>query len=193
MLFKRELWAGLADGTITLTFRRWRRRQARPGGRYRTPAGVLLVDAVDVVDPADITEHDAHRAGFASRARLLRELSAYGGDQVYRIEFRFAGPDPREELRRSDRMSDDEWRALTGRLARLDRASRHGAWTMRVLQLVAERPGVRAAELAASIGRDLASFKTDVRKLKELGLTESLEVGYRLSPRGGALLDRRGG
>jgi hypothetical protein len=33
------------------------------------------------------------------------------------------------------------------------------------------------------------SFKRDVRKLKELGLTESLEVGYRLSPRGAALLD----
>jgi hypothetical protein len=27
-----------------------------------------------------------------------------------------------------------------------------------------------------------------VRKLKELGLTESLTVGYRLSPRGAALL-----
>jgi hypothetical protein len=32
------------------------------------------------------------------------------------------------------------------------------------------------------------AFKTDVRKLKGLGLTESLEVGYRLSPRGVALL-----
>jgi hypothetical protein len=31
-------------------------------------------------------------------------------------------------------------------------------------------------------------FKADVRKLKELGLTESLEVGYRLSPRGRAVL-----
>ena len=33
-------------------------------------------------------------------------------------------------------------------------------------------------------------FKRDVRKLKELGLTESLETGYRLSPRGRALLER---
>jgi hypothetical protein len=29
-----------------------------------------------------------------------------------------------------------------------------------------------------------------VRKLKELGLTESLQVSYRLSPRGRALLER---
>jgi hypothetical protein len=46
---------------------------------------------------------------------------------------------------------------------------------------------VRAAELAAAVGRDRHRFKLDVRKLKELGLTESLEVGYRLSPRGRAL------
>jgi hypothetical protein len=34
-----------------------------------------------------------------------------------------------------------------------------------------------------------AVFKLDIRKLKESGLTESLEVGYRLSPRGKRLLD----
>jgi biotin operon repressor len=52
---------------------------------------------------------------------------------------------------------------------------------------------VRAADLAAGLGRERAAFKADVRKLKELGLTESLEVGYRLSPRGRALLGRLGG
>jgi DNA-binding IclR family transcriptional regulator len=62
-----------------------------------------------------------------------------------------------------------------------------------VLRLIGERPGMRAAELAGSLGRDRASFKADVRKLKELGLTESLEAGYRLSPRGRALLRREAG
>ena len=47
--------------------------------------------------------------------------------------------------------------------------------------------------LAASVGREKLPFKRDVRKLKELGLTESLRVGYRLSPRGKALLERLGG
>jgi hypothetical protein len=56
--------------------------------------------------------------------------------------------------------------------------------------LIADRPGVRAADLAAAEGREKLPFKADVRKLKELGLTESLEVGYRLSPRGRALLSR---
>jgi hypothetical protein len=47
---------------------------------------------------------------------------------------------------------------------------------------------VRAEDLAHSVGREKQPFKLDVRKLKELGLTESLEIGYRLSPRGEAVL-----
>ncbi len=192
MLFKRSLWAGLADGTITLAFRRWKRLHARPGSSHHTPVGVLSIDAVTVVDPADITERDARRAGFADRAGLVRELDAYGDGTVYRIEFHHAGPDPREELRRADRMSDEGWARVTERLARLDRASRRGSWTMPVLRLIGDRPGVRAADLAASMGCEKRAFKADVRKLKEMGLTESLEVGYRLSPRGLALLERIG-
>ncbi len=59
-----------------------------------------------------------------------------------------------------------------------------------MLRLIADRPGVRAPDLAASTGRETAPFKVDVRKLKELGLTESLQVGYRISPRGRAVLGR---
>jgi hypothetical protein len=57
-----------------------------------------------------------------------------------------------------------------------------------VLRLIEARPGERAADLARSLGRETLPFKRDVRKLKELGLTESLEVGYRLSPRGRSFL-----
>jgi Mn-dependent DtxR family transcriptional regulator len=59
-----------------------------------------------------------------------------------------------------------------------------------VLELIRDRPEVRAPDLAASLGRETQPFKRDVRKLKELGLTESLERGYRLSPRGRAVLAR---
>jgi hypothetical protein len=192
MLFKRALWAGLADRTVTLAYRRWRRPQVRPQGCYRTPAGVLAVDAVEVVDPAGISEADARRAGAAGRAELLRELDRHGDGPVYRVAFHLAGPDPREALRRADDLSGDQLAELSARLARLDRASRHGPWTLQTLRLIGDRPQVRAADLAASVGRDKPSFKLDVRKLKELGLTESLEVGYRLSPRGRAVLDRLG-
>jgi hypothetical protein len=55
--------------------------------------------------------------------------------------------------------------------------------------LIAAQPGVVARELAAGVGLPRDDFKVRVRRLKELGLTESLEVGYRLSPRGRAYLD----
>jgi hypothetical protein len=58
-----------------------------------------------------------------------------------------------------------------------------------VLELIAANPERRAGELAAEMGRERLPFKADVRKLKALGLTESLPIGYRLSPRGRALLD----
>jgi predicted transcriptional regulator len=74
-------------------------------------------------------------------------------------------------------------------LARFDRASKDGPWTVAVLEVIRDRPAVRAPDLAASFGRETQPFKRDVRKLKDLGLTESLEVGYRLSPRGRAFLE----
>ncbi len=47
-----------------------------------------------------------------------------------------------------------------------------------------------STELAAEVGRPRPDFKLDVRKLKKLGLTHSLEVGYELSPRGEEFLRR---
>ncbi|HEY5076740.1 MAG TPA: hypothetical protein VIJ48_04485, partial [Acidimicrobiia bacterium] len=98
------------------------------------------------------------------------------------------GPDPRAVLAATVTLSDDDVAELRRRLARLDRASSYGSWTAEVLRIIAARPGVRAADLAASFGRETQAFKLDVRKLKNLGLTSSLEIGYRLSPRGEAYL-----
>jgi hypothetical protein len=190
VLFKQRLWGGLADGTITVTFRRWRKPQARPGGRYRTPAGVLEADAVTVVTAEDITDTDARRSGYEDRDALLRELDRYPEGELYRIDFHHAGDDPRQALRADTDLSAADWNRIQARLERLDRAGRSGPWTGQVLALIAERPEVRAGDLAEAIGRERASFKLDVRKLKEMGLTESLPVGYRISPRGRAVLAR---
>jgi hypothetical protein len=59
--------------------------------------------------------------------------------------------------------TDDEITELRLRLVRLDRASSHGNWTADVLRTIAERPGVRAADLAAGFGRETQPFKLDVR------------------------------
>ncbi len=183
---------GLADGSVTLAFRRWRKPAAKAGGRQRTPIGELAIDAVDPIDVADLTDADAVAAGYRDRAELVGELARYGHEDgtVYRIALHLAGPDPRVALRERAEVTEPEWEQIASRLARLDQASRHGPWTTTVLRLIAERPAERAPDLAASLGRETQPFKTDVRKLKEMGLTESLEVGYRISPRGRTVLAR---
>jgi len=180
---------GIEHGDVTLTFRRWKRCQVVPGHVYRTAAGRLHVDGVDVVDPDRITARDARAAGFGSRAELLAELRGSPDLPVYRIRLRPAGDDdPRDQLASDAALSAEDRAALDARLDRLDRAGAHGPWTRAVLRVISERPAVRAAELAAGFGRETQPFKLDVRKLKNLGLTISLERGYRLSPRGQAYL-----
>jgi hypothetical protein len=174
----------IADGTVTALFRRWEQPRVRVGGTQRTPVGVLEFTAVEPVAEADLTADDARAAGFADLAAL--RAAQVGTGQIYRVTVRPAGPDPRVALRAKSRLSATARAELAARLDRLDRASRRGPWTATVLDLIAENPGVRAPDLAARLGLETLPFKRDVRKLKELGLTESLEVGYRLSPRGRA-------
>jgi hypothetical protein len=180
----------IRDGEVDLAFRRWERPRVLEGTRMRTAVGVLEVGRVEVVDRAALGEDEARRAGFESRGALLAVLDRRGSGHIHRIELRYAGPDPRVELRDRADLDAAELDELRRTLDRLDRGSRHGPWTRAVLELIAARPEVRAEELAASMGREKLPFKRDVRKLKELGLTESLSPGYRLSPRGRAALDR---
>jgi hypothetical protein len=149
----------------------------------------VAIDAVDVVRLADITAADAHAAGSVSRADLVKFLGGRGG-RIYRMRVRFAGADPRIALRSDAELTDAELATLQTRLDRLDGASNHGTWTRDVLELIAANPARRAPDLAVIRGMTTQPFKTDVRKLKELGLTESLEIGYRISPRGQTFLDR---
>jgi hypothetical protein len=186
MLFRQDDLRRIAAGEVTVAFRRWQRPTVKAGGVLRTRLGVLAIESVDEVGPEQITDADARRAGRPDRAAVLASLRAEG--RLYRIGFHLAGPDPRIALRKRTDLSAAERAELDRRLGRLDAASRHGPWTSEILRLIAERPATRAADLAAELGREKAPFKADVRKLKELGLTESLEKGYRLSPRGRSYL-----
>ncbi len=188
VLLPRRFLDGVADGSIDLAFRRWKRPTVRAGGRLRTRIGELAIGDVRPVARAAITAAEAVRAGYSSRAELLRVLDRRSDGRIYRVELRLAGPDPRMALRERADIDAEELDGIRVRLDRYDAASRHGPWTRDVLQLIAERPATLAAELAATRNMERLAFKRDVRKLKELGLTESLERGYRLSPRGAAVL-----
>ena len=191
MLFKQRFFPGLADGTVTVAFRSWRRPTVRAGGTLQTPAGLLAIDDVRIISADEIDEAAAQQAGFASHAALLADLDAQRAGDLYRIDFHFAGADPRATLRDRADLSAAELDEVCAKLARLDRASTRGPWTAQVLRTIdAHPPGTRAAELAAALGHETPAFKIDVRKLKALGLTESLGTGYRLSPRGRVVLQR---
>jgi hypothetical protein len=189
VLFPKRFWPGIADGSVTLTFRRWRRQQVLAGRRYRTPAGIVEVTSVTIASPDEIRDDDARRAGHRDAASLVAELPDRPDSDLFRIEFHaVTEPDPRAVLAASADLDEGAIAEITRRLDRLDRASSDGPWTRETLALIRDQPATRAADLAGELGRDRASFKIDVRKLKNLGLTESLDVGYRLSPRGRAYL-----
>lgn len=190
LLFKKPFWAGLQDGSITLTFRRWQKPHVRPGGRYRChPIGVLEVDAIARVTAGSITAADARRAGFPTRDALLAYLAELGplddATPVYRVELHHGGDGDRVELALADQLGPDDVAAIRTRLARLDKDA---PWTAKTLRLIDKHPRIAASRLAAKLRRETLPFKTDVRKLKKLGLTQSFEVGYEISPRGRAYL-----
>ena len=192
MRFIKPFWAGIADDTVTVAFRRWQRPTVVAGRPYRTGGGRIEVLSVEVVDPTAISESDAVRAGHASADEVRAQLRGEPGWPVFRVEFRrLDEPDPREVLANTADLSADDIAEIDHRLDRLDKASTHGPWTRQTLQLIADRPATRAPDLADSVGRETQPFKLDVRKLKNLGLTISLNPGYRLSLRGRAYLDAK--
>ncbi len=190
MLLPPKVAHGVADGSVTLAFRRWKRPDVKVGSQFRTVSGVVRVEAVAEVDPAAITDAEAHAAGWPDADRLRRQLDKVESGTTYRVLLAWAGPDPRVALRESADLTDADVTALDARLERLDRASSHGPWTMATLDLIRRRPHTRAPDLAEEVGRERDPFKIDVRKLKNLGLTRSFEVGYDLSPRGLSYLER---
>jgi hypothetical protein len=172
VLIRRPVLDEIVAGTVTLAFRRWRRPTVRAGSTLRTAVGVLAIDAVDQV--TRVTAAEARAAGYDSVASLMSFVDSRPDGALYRIRLRYVGEDPRVGLR-----SDVD---VSG-VSLPDKA-------IALLRLIGDNPGVRAADLAEQVGRPKPAFKADVRKLKEKGLTESLEVGYRLSPRGEAYLKR---
>src|SRR5215212_5999545 len=161
MLFKRPFLDGIVSGEITAAFRRWTRPTVRAGGTLKTAVGVLAIDSVERVPLEAITEAEARRAGYPSRDALMAELDAREQGEIYRIELRYAGPDPRIALRERAELSGEELAALRKKLDRLDGASPVGPWTLAVLRLIGRNPGVRAGDLASQFGQERAAFKVN--------------------------------
>jgi hypothetical protein len=187
MLFTAATLRGLTEGTVSCTYRRWEVVRPKVGSRFTTPAGVVEVTSIAAADEDQLTDQNAADAGFDSVTALVKWTSAKGSGDLYRIGITLAGPDPRVALRRSDDLTPAEVLALRARLDRMDRAAEQ-PWTHSTLRQIQRLPGVVSTELAAEAGQERQAYKIRVRRLKALGLTEPLQRGYRLSPRGRAYL-----
>ena len=182
---------GIADGTITLVLRRWDAPRAKAGGTQRTPVGTVRIDAV-TEHPGGyrVTAAQANAAGFANAKAAQTELDRRPAKHTYLITVSFLAPDERPGLAADDVLTDADIAAITARLDRWDAVGT--PWTRAYLRMIGENEAVRAPDLAARVGLDVPRFKRRVRQLKGIGLTISLDVGYRLSPRGRAYLGLKG-
>jgi hypothetical protein len=190
VLLNRDTAEGIANGDITLVLRRWDAPRAKPGGTQRTAAGTIRIDNV-FEHPAGyrVTAAQARAAGFPDAKSAQKELDRRPAKHTYVITVSYLGPDERPELAADDQLSSADVDAISVRLARWDAAA-ESPWTREYLEMISANEAVRAPDLAARVGLDVPRFKRRVRQLKGLGLTISLDVGYRLSPRGRAFLKR---
>jgi len=188
MLFQRRFHERIRSGEITCTVRIWQRPHAKLGGRYSLGGGAIVVDEVHEIGLDEITAALARRCGFTSLVDLLKTAKHGAGERVFVIDFHYDGTSGARPTPERGVVSAEELAELVQRLEAMDGRSKIGAWTLATLRAIEARPGVLAAKLARSLGRPRDEFKRDVRKLKTLGLTFSLDIGYRLTPKGEALL-----
>lgn len=191
MLIRQTVLNAIKRGEIDLQFRRWTRRQVKTGGTLTTRVGVLRIGSVDVVEPTSVTDNEIVRSGFADRAEFDAWYDKMEAGELYRIDLGWDGEDPRIALRRKSKLDAGELAEIDATLDRFDARGGIGPWTTAFLDKIEKNPARLAEELGRELGLDKRPFKARVRKLKALGLTESLEVGYRLSPRGKAVLKHR--
>ncbi len=178
MQFDTQGSRGILAGRITVSFRNWKRPHAAVGGVYRLrPSGAVKVTGVRTVRLCDIEAGDLRRSGFDSVAEVAGFLKLPESAKATRVEFELTDEPAAKAL---TELSADE---VVTRLQATDRRIAT-PWTAGVLGLIRAHPATRAGDLAPRMGWETPVFKANVRKLKRLGLTQSLETGYSLTDLG---------
>jgi hypothetical protein len=184
MLFRENYLQDLLAGKVSLAFRKWKRASVKKGSLLKTYIGLVEVTDVGKITLEDISEKQAVLAGYADRRALEEELSRIPEGELYRIGLRYHSPDPRISLRSKTSLGPEEFQEMRQKLQRLDTLSKNGPWTIKVLTAIRENPQLISTALARKTGFERMWLKLNVRKLKNLGLTISHEIGYSLAPLG---------
>jgi hypothetical protein len=190
MIFKLAHLEGIKAGKITLAFRKWKNPTVRKGSRIKTEMAVVEISDISEISLTDISDSDAVDAGFKNLESLLKTLNAINDGNVYKIKVHYYAEDPRIALRENTALSETGFELLKRKLERLDNYSEEGKWTIAVLEAIRDNPKLRAADLAVKMNTEKDKLKINIRKLKNLGLTISHEVGYTISPLGSLVLQK---
>lgn len=190
MLFKSKTLSDIKTGKVSLAFRRWKTLSVKAGSLVKTSVGLIEILSIAPVEESGISEQEAINAGFADVSELVGTLRAQLDGTIYRIGIRYHSEDPRISLRTGSLTDDGAYRSLHMKLARLDQYSKTGPWTWKVMETISHHPHLRAADLAVLTGFGKEWLKLNIRKLKNLGLTQSHEVGYSISPLGASFMEK---
>ncbi len=188
MLLKLKVLKKIRSGDISIVYRKWKRPSVKKGSVINSAVGQLKILKVEQIEEERINRNEINKAGYSDWKDLVNDLRKYDG-QIFKVTLRYVGEDPRISLREKIDISDTEMKNILSKLDRLDRYSKQGSWTNETLKSIDTYPELRAADLAKKLGRDKDWLKIQIRKLKNMGLTISLEKGYKISPRGSAVLN----
>lgn len=193
MLFKSEHLNQIKTGEISLAFRKWKRPSVKKGTLMNTSIGQVQILDITKIDISSITEKDALKSGFNDLNALIAVLNSRDGGQIYKVEVSYSNPDPRIELRNDSEITQTDFDKIKAKLNRLDKYSRSGNWTLHILGAIMENPKLNAGQLAEKTGKEKEWLKTNIRKLKNIGLTVSHNPGYTISPRGKIFVEKLNG
>jgi hypothetical protein len=92
MMFAKHLRERIRRGRIRCTVRIWMQPRVKAGRRYRMDDGHVVVDSIEPIQLADITDDLARESGFDSVDDLLGIAKHGRGDQVFLIRFHYLPP-----------------------------------------------------------------------------------------------------
>jgi len=189
LLFKQKDLKGIKSGEVSLAFRSWKTARVKKSSLIKSAVGLIRIVDIYKVKRSAISHRESRQAGFDDLEQLLSSLNS-DNQEVFKVSLQFHSEDPRIALRNKTTLSHDEFKLLLTKLKKMD-SGKFGSWTMEVMQAIKQNPGLSSTELATIVSREKHWLKIHIRKLKNLGLTISESVGYRLSPLGEYYLMQR--
>lgn len=184
MLFKKIHLGGIKSGKITLAFRKWKKASVKIGSLLHTSISLVEIRKIEAVNENDITDKETVQAGFTDKKQLLKSFTHNSTGTIFKVSVGYYSADPRIKLREQTELLEQQFEELKKKLERLDNHSKQGHWTEKILLAIKDNPNLHAVGISKLTGFEKEWLKLNIRKLKNLGLTISHNVGYELSPLG---------